>query len=165
MGKRLTLSRIHARHCTYWCLLALSSSQTDAREFFFALDSDTSYISVPEDSRFMSRAKLDMGVEQDFGSTFLGAHSHMVVSYSLFRGKNASDFVQDIQSFSNIDEARYSKWYEAYLGAQLPHDFSYQIGLMDATNDFIAPTYGDSFINASMGFSPTILGLSTFPTP
>ncbi|WP_462151932.1 carbohydrate porin [Pseudoalteromonas xiamenensis] len=164
MAKRLTLSRIRARHCIYWCLLTFSSCQTYARELFLALDSDTSYISIPEDSRFMTRAKLDIGVERDFESLF-GGHSHAVVSYSLFRGKNASDFVQDVQSFSNIDEARYSKWYEAYFGAELPYEFSYRIGLMDATNDFIAPTYGDSFINASMGFSPTILGLSTFPTP
>ncbi|CCQ10096.1 hypothetical protein PALB_9610 [Pseudoalteromonas luteoviolacea B = ATCC 29581] len=146
--------------------LLLSSVNSYASEHspFILTDVDTSFADTTQKSKAISRFKMDIGVESDWSNTLTNG-SYSVVSYSIFRGENASNFTQDLQSFSNIDDSHYSKFYEAYFGTPLAPSTFLKFGLMDATNDFAAAYYGGGFINASMGFSPTIGGISTFPTP
>ena len=144
----------------------LSSFATFANQntYFLAADIDSSHASIDDTSDQIIRAKLDLGIEVDLAS-FLGEDSSLYASYSLRRGDNGSDFVGDMQSFSNIDEEEFSRLYELFFTKSMSDSSNLKLGVMDATADFAAPYNGGDFINASMGFSPTIGGISTYPTP
>lgn len=74
--------------------------------------------------------------------------------------------VGDFQGFSNIDApgftALYELWYEQVL---LDGRVRVKLGKIDANNEFAFVEHGDPLLNSSAGFSPTILGLPTYPNP
>jgi porin len=76
------------------------------------------------------------------------------------------NLVGDFQGFSNIDApgftALYELWYEqVFLGGRL----RLKLGKIDANNEFAFVEHGGPLINSSAGFSPTMLGLTTYPNP
>lgn len=84
----------------------------------------------------------------------------------LQRGKNASDFVGDIQAFSNIDESNFEKVYEAWgLWALGECGWAVKFGQIDLNTELAFVDTAGEFINSSMGFSPTIFVLPTYPDP
>ena len=107
---------------------------------------------------FTSRVLFDGGVnyQHDKHSVF--------ISYQAQRGDIGSDSVGDIQAYSNIDEDNFSRWYEVYY--QYDADQWYlRLGKTDANGEFAVNDYAANFINSSMGFSPTIVGFPTYPSP
>lgn len=77
----------------------------------------------------------------------------------------SSDLVGDLQIFSNIKDEHHTQlaelWYEHAFGdiARI------KIGKVDANTEFAFVEHGLDFLNSSMGFSPTIFVLPTYPDP
>jgi len=89
------------------------------------------------------------------------------VDFQTQDGRHGTEnLVGDFQGFSNIDApgftALYELWYEqVFLGGRL----RLKLGKIDASNEFAFVEHGGPLINSSAGFSPTILGLPTYPNP
>jgi porin len=86
--------------------------------------------------------------------------------YSHF-GRSGSRDAGDIQGFSNIDldDHRHQLaevWYEQRFFNEA---LRLKIGKVDANTEFAFTESGAEFLNSSMGFSPTIVGLPTYPDP
>ena len=86
------------------------------------------------------------------------------VSYQVQRGDNGSTKVGDIQGYSNIDEDNFSQLNEAFYQYQGQGWFS-RVGKTDANSEFAVADNALGFINSSMGVSPTLVGLPTYPHP
>jgi len=73
----------------------------------------------------------------------------------------------DIQGFSNIDTGTNvhqlsEAWYEQNL---FDNALRIKIGKIDANSEFDVVSCGGSFLNSSVGFSPTVLTLPSYPDP
>lgn len=83
-----------------------------------------------------------------------------------YLGDNGAETVGDAQGFSNIDaEPRtmlYELWWERGWHAQR---WRVKLGKVDANTEFATVESGGDFLNSSMGYSPTILKLPTYPQP
>ncbi|MFT6732506.1 MAG: porin [Polaribacter sp.] len=87
------------------------------------------------------------------------------INYSIKRGDEGGDFSGDIQGFSNIDAEDHTEFSEVYFEHQVNDNFKYKIGQMDANAEFSYADNAGDFINSSMGFSPTVFTLPTYPDP
>jgi len=82
------------------------------------------------------------------------------------RGSNGSDLVGDIQAFSNIDEDNFTALYEVWLeGTFADTGLRFKLGQVDANSEFAYADHAAEFINSSMGFSPSVSYLPTYPDP
>ena len=88
-----------------------------------------------------------------------------LLSYAVLRGSNGSDFTGDIQAFSNIDAEPFAHLFEAWLEQPIGGAGRLKVGRVDANTEFAVVGPAADFINASAGFSPSILGLPTYPDP
>ncbi len=81
-------------------------------------------------------------------------------------GRDGSALIGDLQVFSNIDADGRTQvselWYEHIL-EDAP--WRVRIGKVDANTQFAFVEYGLEFLQSSMGFSPTIFVLPTYPDP
>ena len=82
-------------------------------------------------------------------------------------GRHGTDLlVGDFQGFSNLDApgftALYELWYEQIFAAGR---LRLKLGKIDASNEFAFVENGAEMLNSSAGFSPTILGFTTYPNP
>jgi porin len=76
------------------------------------------------------------------------------------------DYVGDAQGFSNIDAAPRTYLYELWFQQTLLSDkLRLKAGKIDANTEFAVVQTAADFLNSSMGFSPTILALPTYPEP
>jgi carbohydrate-selective porin OprB len=87
--------------------------------------------------------------------------------YYSFFGRSGSRDAGDIQTFSNIDLDKHRHqlaelWYEKRF---LNETFRLKVGKVDANTEFAFAEHAAEFLNSSMGFSPTIFTLSTYPDP
>jgi carbohydrate-selective porin OprB len=81
-------------------------------------------------------------------------------------GDDGSDAVGDAQGFSNIDDVPRTMLYELWFQQTLfSNKLRFKIGKVDANTEFARVENGGDFLNSSMGYSPTILGLPTYPEP
>ncbi|MEI6669814.1 MAG: carbohydrate porin [Acidobacteriota bacterium] len=91
--------------------------------------------------------------------------SRVLVQYQSMGGANGAIRAATTQGFSNIDADAFSRfgevWFEQRAGASL----RIKTGLIDANKDFAFVENGADFINSSMGYSPTIFPLPTYPDP
>ncbi len=102
-------------------------------------------------------ADLDSILGLKGGSAFAGFHAH--------RGGNGSDLTGDIQAFSNIDAPHFARMGEVWYQQLLAGDrVRVKLGGVDANSEFAVVEPAGFFLNASGGFSPTILGMPTYPT-
>lgn len=175
---RLALQNVHERSLKYWhvcntralmflllcCYVSEAYSQEDtapkSSEFSATLVIDTSIFSIrdnPEHS--VTRGLLDLSYE--YSSESWSIFSNL----QLQRGGNGSDDIGDIQAFSNIDEADFEKIYEAWLQFEVSNDMRIKVGQIDMNGEFAFADNAADFINSSMGFSPTIFALPTYPDP
>ena len=101
------------------------------------------------------------------GLTFDVSEHHTVYAEGQAqRGDDGSEFSGDIQAYSNIDEEDFSKLYELWLeGDYEKSRIRFKFGLVDANTEFAYVDNAGEFINSSMGFSPTIAYLPTYPEP
>jgi porin len=81
-------------------------------------------------------------------------------------GANGAAELGVFQAYSNIDADRFHRlgefWYEQWLPGRRVR---LKIGRVDANTEFDHVDNGAEFINASMGYSPTIFTLPTYPLP
>lgn len=110
------------------------------------------------DEGFTSRILIDSGIEATLNNHTLFA------SIQIQRGKDGSADTGDAQAYSNIDEANFARIYELYYAFSTDSGFI-RLGKHDANGEFAFTEHGGGFINSSMGFSPTIFMLPTYPTP
>lgn len=88
------------------------------------------------------------------------------VSHLWKRGADGSAAIPLAQGFSNIDEADFGKVYEAFVEKKFERlPLRVKAGQVDANTEFAVVEGGSNFINPSMGFSPTIFLLPTYPDP
>ena len=81
-------------------------------------------------------------------------------------GENGSDYVGDAQGFSNIDDVSRTRLYEFWYEQKLAGDkVRFKFGKIDANSEFALVRVAGDFLNSSMGYSPTILALPTYPEP
>jgi len=93
------------------------------------------------------------------GTIFLNFQNH--------HGADASaDDVGDAQAFSNIDADGRTEIAELWFEQVTPDGvLRVKIGKVDTNSEFAYVDNGGEFINSSMGFSPTIFVLPTYPDP
>jgi carbohydrate-selective porin OprB len=92
------------------------------------------------------------------GTAFVRLHHHL--------GDHGGDYVGDAQGFSNIDDVPRTMLYELWLEQKFSGEkVRVKLGKMDANADFASVENGGDFMNSSMGYSPTILRLPTYPQP
>ncbi len=86
--------------------------------------------------------------------------------YKSKTGRNGSGAASFSQNFSNIDADDFSAFGEAWLEQRLFSDrVRIKAGRLDFNTEFAGTDNGASFLNASMGFSPSITAAPTFPLP
>jgi len=102
---------------------------------------------------------LDRILNWEGGTVFLNFQNH--------HGSDASaDDVGDAQAFSNIDADGRTEIAELWFEQVTPDGLiRIKIGKVDANSEFAYVDNGGEFINSSMGFSPTIFVLPTYPDP
>jgi len=118
---------------------------------------------------------LDGGITEDFSRRTLGV---LALSYTakkglsfyadaqIFRGDNGSLSTGDIQAYSNIDENKLSKLYEIWMQKEFDDlGLRIKVGQVDANSEFAFVEHGSEFLNSSMGVSPSISELPTYPLP
>ena len=81
-------------------------------------------------------------------------------------GPNGSELIGDIQTYSNIDADGRTQlaamWFEQrFFDDQL----RIKLGKMDANEEFAFPEFAQLFVQSSMGYSPTIFPMPTYPDP
>jgi porin len=113
-----------------------------------------------------ARYLLDLGITLD-GERLLGLRG---TSFGMLLvqqgGESGSRETGDAQIFSNIDADGRTQIAEAWWEQRLLGDrVRTKVGKVDANGEFAYPEHGLDFIGSSMGFSPTILGLPTYPDP
>lgn len=85
---------------------------------------------------------------------------------AMFRGHNGTLDTGAIQAYSNIDEDEFSKIYEVWIeGNYQDSSVRFKLGQIDANSEFAYVDHGAEFIHSSMGVSPSIAFLPTYPTP
>lgn len=130
--------------------------------FFVEVIKDTSQVlSGGITTKLISRSLLKAGLEYSISPNTL-----LYMDIQAQRGRDGSGFTGDLQAFSNIDSDNFSQIFEAWV----LHDFgdsgiSVKVGQVDANNEFAWVSHADEFINSSMGFSPTIFVMPTYPLP
>lgn len=81
-------------------------------------------------------------------------------------GRNGSGEAAFVQNFSNIDADDFRAMGEVWVEQRLLQDrVSIKAGRIDFNSAFAGTDNGASFLNASMGFSPSIVAAPTFPLP
>jgi carbohydrate-selective porin OprB len=102
---------------------------------------------------------LDRLLSWEGGTVFINFQNH--------NGPDASgEDVGDAQAFSNIDNDGRTQiaelWFEQVFGDGA---LRIKIGKVDTNSEFAFVDNGGEFLNSSMGFSPTIFVLPTYPDP
>ena len=81
-------------------------------------------------------------------------------------GRNGSGEAAFVQNFSNIDADDFRAMGEVWVEQRVLQDrVSLKAGRIDFNSVFAGTDNGGAFLNASMGFSPTIVAAPTFPLP
>lgn len=112
-----------------------------------------------------TRSLIDAGLSFDMAELF-GLHgASILISGEALRGDDAGVDAGVIQAFSNIDEAPFSRFFEVWYQQQVGDKVILKLGQQDANSDFATSEHADAFMHSSMGFSPTILSMPTYPEP
>jgi porin len=118
-----------------------------------------------DDDGFM-RYTLDLSLNID-GAPFMGwngGKAHVQFKqHKILAGQTSVDVVQ---GFSNIDSQSFSGLYEMW-GQQALFGDALRVkgGKIDANTEFAGLATASDFLNSSMGYSPTIMELPTYPNP
>ncbi len=114
----------------------------------------------------LDRYSLDVSVTLDDKKAFGWNGGTEFIRFKNHLGEHGGDYVGDAQGFSNIDDVPRNHLYELWFEQKLLTDrLRFKAGKIDANTEFaVVQTAGD-FLNSSMGYSPTILALPTYPEP
>ena len=157
----ITFMSIRTKIGVAFSLLLLPTS-INANEFSATIINDASSLvsgGIDETSaiRTLAAASAEIAINDNF--TFYA-------DAAFLRGDNGTLDTGAIQAYSNIDEDEFSKIYEAWIeGNYQDKGLRFKLGQIDANTEFAFIDHGGEFIHSSMGFSPTIAFLPTYPTP
>lgn len=114
----------------------------------------------------IDRYSVDVSVTLDDKKAFGWNGGTEFIRFKNHVGEYGGDYVGDAQGFSNIDDVSRTRLYELWFEQKLLADrLRFKAGKIDANTEFaVVPTAAD-FLNSSMGYSPTILALPTYPEP
>jgi porin len=87
------------------------------------------------------------------------------VQYKSWRGVSGAAYAGDAQGFSNIDAEPFGRFYEVWFQRRFRGPVRVKVGRIDANTEFAAVENASEFLNSSMGYSPTIWALPTYPNP
>jgi carbohydrate-selective porin OprB len=106
-----------------------------------------------------------MGIDMQKAIGWSGAQ--VQASFHDYFGSNATErLMGDTQGFSNIDTYPMNRIYELWFQQSLAHSkLRIKLGRIDANTEFAYVENATEFLNSSMGFSPTILDMHTYPNP
>lgn len=117
-------------------------------------------------SRVTARSLTDLAFTFDLERMAGLTGVTLFVEFFAQRGPNGSDYVGDMQGFSNIDADNLARFAEVWAEALFLSDrVRLKVGRVDGNSEFAAVEAAGDFINSSAGFSPTILDLPTYPDP
>lgn len=99
--------------------------------------------------------------------SLVGWHGMTVVAqHKMRQGPNSSADGGFTQNFSNIDAPDFRAFGEVYAEQKLASDrVRIKAGRLDFNSEFAATDNSGAFLNASMGYSPSIVAAPTFPLP
>ena len=114
--------------------------------------------------RLATRGLLDGALTADARALHVQGATALV-QLQWLPGQNASAALGDVQGFSNLDADDVpllgELWYQQQFGTR----GRVKVGQVDANSDFAYLDANADFLSASMGFSPSIVALPTYPTP
>jgi carbohydrate-selective porin OprB len=115
--------------------------------------------------RPVGRGLFDASVEMDFERLMGWRGTTVKLQYLKKGGGLGSDCASEAQGFSNIDADDFSGNGEVWVEQQFGSFARLKAGRIDANTEFAFVENGAEFINSSMGFTPTISLLPTYPDP
>lgn len=129
--------------------------------------SDTSTaLSGPNSSDVISRYLLNVGALWDLERGIGWSGATAFINFQNIDGRFGDTLVGDFQVFSNIDAQTRSQIPRVWLETHWLDDrLRVKVGKIDGNNEFAYTLFGGEFLNSSMGFSPTIFVLPTYPDP
>ena len=114
----------------------------------------------------VERCLMDLSVDLDTRKLFGWSGGSALLRVHSYQGENGSARVGDAQGFSNIDDVSHTLLYELWFEQRIPDtNWRARVGKIDANTLFATVESGIDFLNSSMGHSPTILKLPTYPEP
>lgn len=127
---------------------------------------DASRVSGDDGSGSALRALVDVGWRLDLDS-LAGVPGHVHVGLQAIRGDDGAGLAGNLQGVSSVDAEEREQvarlyWEHDALG---PGDLAVRLGKLDANAVFAVAEAGSLFHSPSAGYSPTILGLPTYPDP
>jgi carbohydrate-selective porin OprB len=143
--------------------LILSTRLLGAQELNLQVLNDSSYVMQGglNEHRFDNRSFGLLGLSYQ-----LTKNTSVYGDLQFNRGKSGSEAVGDLQAYSNIDADNFSAIGELWIQYELPTlGLRLKLGQVDANNEFAYVDHASEFINSSMGVSPTVTYLPTFPEP
>jgi carbohydrate-selective porin OprB len=115
---------------------------------------------------FINRYSLDLAVGLVGDKTLPWKGASAFVRLKHHRGDQGCEYVGDSQGFSNIDDVPRTHLYELWFQQRAFDDaLRIKAGKIDANSEFAVAQNAGDFLNSSMGYSPTILALPTYPEP
>lgn len=112
------------------------------------------------------RTHSSIDVTLDMDSLFGWSGMTIYAQHKSFSGRNGSGEGAFMQNYSNIDADRFRALGEVFVEQRLWQDrMRVKAGRLDFNTEFAATDNGGSFLNSSMGFSPSIAAAPTFPLP
>jgi porin len=146
----------------YLAFILLSHLSIQANEFSANIINDTSrLVSGGIDKTTAIRTLASISAEFSLNDNYT-----LYADVAMLRGDNGTLDTGAIQAYSNIDEDEFSKIYEVWIeGNYQDRSVRFKLGQIDANSEFAYVNHGAEFIHSSMGVSPSITFLATYPTP
>src|SRR5215469_6782004 len=134
---------------------------------FLKTEASTNFHSGLSSDGTAYRGLLETSATLDLEKAFHWKGGRVSASLHDYFGSDASnDLIGNAQGFSNIDSPQMNRIYELWFEQTLAQDtIRFKVGRIDANTEFAYVENATEFLNPSMGFSPTILGLNTYPAP
>ncbi len=127
---------------------------------------DLFYVSAERGNAVRQSRFLDLGISLDAERAFGWSGTSFYVEGYVTGGNGPTGLIGDYQVVSNIEapplEIVSEVWWEQWYGDESVRT---KVGKIDLNTEFALSTSALEFINSSMGFSPTIFTLPTFPEP
>lgn len=112
-----------------------------------------------------TRSLLETSVMLDLDKFMQWKGGRVSASFHDYFGTNATNaLVGDVQGFSNIDARPMNRIYELWFEQSFHRGkVRIKVGRIDANTEFAYVENAGDFLNSSMGYSPTILSMNTYP--
>ncbi len=151
-----------ARVAFDWRMLVGRPGIAFAAEEITDASSGTSAMSGAHSLRTHSNVELTLDLERMIGVRGLTVYAQ----HKTRTGRDGSGEAGFVQNFSNIDADNFRSFGEILVEQRLFQDrLRIKAGRLDFNTEFAGTDHGGSFLNAAMGFSPSIVAAPTFPLP